>query len=113
MCSRRLPGVCSTTPRREVQRDKGDEMVRKTLLVCGIASSLLYVAINILGALQWEGYSLKSQTVSELSAIDAPSRPLVVPLGIVYDVLMIAFGLGVRQSASGNRALRITGGLLV
>lgn len=88
-------------------------MVRKVLLFCGILSSLLYVAINLLGALRWEGYSLKSQTVSELSAIGAPSRPLVVSLGLAYTVLMIAFGLGVWGSAGRNRALRIVGSLLL
>ena len=58
-------------------------MVRKVLLNCGILSSLLYVAMNVLGAMQWEGYNTASQTVSELSAIGAPSRPLWVLLGVV------------------------------
>jgi hypothetical protein len=31
--------------------------MRKILLVCGIASSLLYVAATIVGAMQWESYS--------------------------------------------------------
>jgi hypothetical protein len=88
-------------------------MVRKVLLVCGILSSLLYVATNILGAMRWEGYSSTSQSVSELFAVDAPSRPLVVPLLIAYDILVIAFGLGVWGSASRKPALRFTGGLLV
>ncbi len=88
-------------------------MVRKVLLVCGIVSSLLYVAMNILGAMRFEGYSSTSQTVSELSAISAPSRPLWIALGIPYDVLVIAFGLGVWVSAGGKRALRVVGGLLV
>jgi len=88
-------------------------MVRKLFLFCGIASSLLYVALNILGALRWEGYSLKSQAFSELFAVGAPSRPLVVPLGLAYDVLVIAFGLGVWVSAGPKRALRVVGGLLV
>jgi hypothetical protein len=88
-------------------------MVRKILLVCGIASSLLYVAISILGALRWQGYSLTSQTVSELSAIDAPSRPLVVLLSLAYAVLVIAFGLGVWGSAGRARVLRVVAGLLV
>jgi hypothetical protein len=55
--------------------------VRKVLLVCGIVSSLLYVAMNIVGALQWDGYSLTSQSVSELFAIGVPSRPLWVTPG--------------------------------
>jgi hypothetical protein len=53
---------------------------RKAYLVCGILSSLLYVATVALAPLLWERYSSTSQTVSELFAIDAPSRPLVVPL---------------------------------
>ena len=51
-------------------------MLRKTLLVCGILSSLLYVAMTVLVAMQWEGYSSASQTISELSAIGAPTRSL-------------------------------------
>ena len=53
-------------------------------LMCGIASSLLYVAMNVFVAMQWEGYSSASQTVSELSAIGAPTRTLWVTLAIVY-----------------------------
>ncbi len=88
-------------------------MVRKVLLICGIVSSLLYVAMNIVGTMQFEGYDSASQAVSELSAIGAPSRPLWVLLGIVYQVLVIAFGWGVWASAGRNRALRIVGGLLL
>lgn len=55
-----------------------------------------------------EGYDFISQSVSELSAIGAPTRSLVVPLNLTYDTLMIAFGLGVWVSASRNRALRLT-----
>ena len=88
-------------------------MVRKLLLLCGILSSLLYVATDILGAMRFEGYSYTSQTVSELSAIGAPSRPLVVPLMITYSILVIPFGVGVWRSASRNRALRVVAGLLV
>jgi len=66
-------------------------MVRKVLIICGIVSSLLYVAMNIVGAMQFEGYDSASQAVSELFAIGAPSRPLWVLLGIVYQILVIAF----------------------
>jgi len=86
-------------------------MVRKVLLVCGILSSLLYAWM--MGAIRFKGYSLTSQTVSELSAIGAPTRPLWIALGSTYDVLMIAFGLSVWVSAGRKRALRVVGGLLV
>jgi Protein of unknown function (DUF998) len=88
-------------------------MLRKMLLVCGILSSLLYVAMNILGAMQYEGYSSASQTVSELSAIGAPTRSLWAWLGPLYSLLVIAFGWGVWISAGRKRALRIVGGLIM
>lgn len=81
-------------------------MVRKVLLVCGILSSLLYVATVVLAAMRWEGYSSTSQTVSELIAINAPTTPLVVPLFITYSLLVYAFGVGVWRSAGRKRALR-------
>lgn len=89
------------------------KIVRKLLLVCGILSSLLYVATDIFAAMRWEGYSYTSQTVSELFAIGAPTRTLVVPLFLTYSVLVIAFGLSVWGSAGRKRALRIVGSLLV
>jgi hypothetical protein len=86
---------------------------RRIWLGCGIASSLLYVAMNIVVPMRWPAYRSASQTVSELSAIDAPTRPLWVPLGIVYTLLVAAFGWGVRSSAGGNHPLRIVGNLLI
>jgi hypothetical protein len=95
--------------RKELQAMK----VRKVLLICGILSSLLYVGADILAAMLYEGYSYTSQTISELSAIGAPTRPLLTLTGIVYLFLVIVFGLGVWKSAGRKRALRITGILLV
>ena len=88
-------------------------MARRSLLVCGIMSSLLYVAMNVVVAMRWEGYSSASQTVSELSAIGAPTRPLWVLLGIAYTLLVTAFGWGVSGSARGSHRLRVVGRLLV
>jgi hypothetical protein len=86
---------------------------KRILLICGILSSLLYVAATILGAMRWNGYSSTSQTVSELIAINAPSAPLVVPLFLVYSILMFAFGLGVWRSSGQKRVLRIVACLIV
>jgi hypothetical protein len=94
-------------------RSSGKVMLKKVLLSCGILSSLLYVAMNVFVAMQWEGYSLASQEVSELSAIGSPTRPLWVSLGIVYTLLVIAFGCGIWESARGNRSLRVVGGSMV
>jgi hypothetical protein len=88
-------------------------MAQKILLICGIVSSLLYVAMNIIAAVLYEGYSSASQTVSELSAIGAPTRPLWVLLAVPYTLLAAAFGLGVWLSAGRNRPLRAVGGLMI
>ena len=52
--------------------------LKRVLIFCGILSSLLYTAANIVVPMQYEGYSAFSQTVSELSAIEAPTRSLWV-----------------------------------
>jgi hypothetical protein len=84
---------------------------QKVLLVCGVLSSLLYGAMIAL--IRYEGYSLISQVPSELTAIGAPTRPLWMVLGPVYDALIVAFGMGVWMSANRKRALRVVGGLFV
>lgn len=88
-------------------------MARSVLLGCGIVSSLLYAGMNVFVAMRWEGYSSTWQAISELSAIGAPTRPLWVPLGLVYTALVIAFGLGVRGAIRHNRPLGVVGSLLI
>jgi hypothetical protein len=80
---------------------------RKLLLLCGLASSVVYLAMDILGSLRWDGYSYIDQTISELGALGAPSRPLAVVLAIIYDVLLIAFAVGVARSSERTRFVRI------
>ena len=88
-------------------------MLRKALLVCGILSSILYAAMIVVVARHWEGYHSASQTISELSAIGAPTRLLWLLPGAMYTVLVIAFGWGVWAFACRRHALRIVGGLIV
>lgn len=88
-------------------------MALKLLLACGILSPLLFVAMNVFVPRLFDGYSLASQTISELSAIGAPTRSLWVWLGTVYGLLFAAFGWGVWKSAGPNRPLRVAGALIV
>jgi hypothetical protein len=88
-------------------------MARRLLLRCGIASSVLYAAMNVFVPMGWPGYSSASRMVSELSAIDAPTRSIWVPLGLVYTLLVALFGWGVWQSAARRRPLRVAGAVLV
>jgi len=89
----------------------GQEAWRKVLLLCGIASSVLYGLM--IWAIRYEGYSLFSQVPSELTAIGAPTRVLWAQLGWIYTVLVTAFGIGLWKSAGRNRAVRIVGALIL
>jgi hypothetical protein len=84
---------------------------RKALLTCGILAGVLYVAMTLLVGMLWDSYSTADQTISELSAIGTPTRPIWMVLGMIYAALMMAFGWTVWKSAP-NRALRIVGALL-
>lgn len=88
-------------------------MWRKALLVGGIVSSALYVAMTILIAQQWDSYSSASHTISELSAVGAPTKPTWDTYGPVYTVLVIAFGCGVWMSGDQNRPLRLAGLMII
>jgi hypothetical protein len=88
-------------------------ILRKVLLLCGIGSSLLYVAMNILIPPFFVGYKAASQTVSELSAIGTTTRALWMPPAIVYTLLVAAFGWGVWLSKAYGRRLPTVGKLLV
>lgn len=87
--------------------------LRRGLLFCGIFSSLLYVAMNIIVPLVADGYSVTSQTVSELSAIGAETRTLWLALAIPYGALVVAFGFGVWLAAGKESLLKAVGFLLI
>jgi hypothetical protein len=87
--------------------------MRRFLLYCGVTASLLYIAMNIFTPFLYEGYNWITQTVSELSAVDAPTRPLWVVLGTVYTLLIAAFGWGTLKSAGLKRSLNMVGILLI
>ena len=84
-------------------------MLQKVLLLSGLASSLVYAAVNVFVPMTWAEYSIANQTVSELSAIGAPTRVLWIGLVVPYIVLFAVFGWGVLKSAGANRWLRSAG----
>ena len=112
MEARHLRGIQRRSTAASAQRSRvSAETWRKALLVCGVASSLLY-AVMIWG-IRYEGYSPISQVPSELTAIGAPTQALWARLGWIYTLLITAFGIGVWRSAVGNRAVRLIGGLML
>jgi hypothetical protein len=87
---------------------------RAALLCCGLVAALLYVEADLLAAVRCSAYHrFASQAISELSAVGAPTKPLVDPFLSAFALLLGAFGLGVRTAAGRCRRLRLMGGLLV
>ena len=88
-------------------------MARKTLLLCGVLSSALYVATDVLASWLYEGYRYADQNYSELLATGAPTRTFMLLASIAYNALVAAFAAGVGTSASPKRTARITGVMMV
>jgi hypothetical protein len=89
-------------------------MGRKLALALGILAPIYYALVNdVVGATLYPGYDRVSRPVSELSATYAPSRPVLIPLLVVFELLIIAFWIGVWRAARTNRALRATSGLML
>lgn len=88
-------------------------MTKRFFLYCGIVAPLLYITMNIVFPFLDKEYDWVTQTVSELSAVDAPTRSAWVPLGILFTLMVAAFGWGILRSAGVNRYLRITGIMII
>lgn len=86
---------------------------QKILLSCGIIAPLIYLGMDWLAGKLLKGYSFAAQSMSELSATGAPTRPLVVALTLVASVLMIAFGIGVWHTAGQQLFPRVVSGLII
>jgi hypothetical protein len=84
------------------------------LLALGVLAPLYYVIVNdVVAATRYPGYDRLARPVSELSATYAPTRPLLVPLLVVFELLIIPFWIAVWRAAGGNRALRLTSGFML
>jgi hypothetical protein len=83
------------------------------LLACGYGAAAVNVIQNIVTVALHPNYDWLSQTVSELSAVDAPTRPLWLVLSIPYGILMFLFGLGIWRIAKGRNLLRIAAGAIL
>jgi hypothetical protein len=91
------------------QRDR----LTGALLLCGVLSSVVHVAVDLFTSAVTPGYSYVDQTVSELSAIGAPTRGLWMALTSVYEPLLLAFAWGVWRAGRGRRWLRASAIMLL
>ena len=96
----------------DVRISTAHKITQNLALISGLLSSLVYAIADIVCSILYDGYSYTSQTVSELSAIDAPTRPVWNSFMLIYSLLMMLFAWGVWHSAGRNRIARIVAGVL-
>lgn len=89
------------------------DWLEQALLLCGVLAPVFYLATDRLAGKLLSGYSYASQSMSELSAVGASTRSLVVWLNLVATVLMIAFGVGIWRTGDQALLMRIVGGLVI
>jgi len=87
-------------------------LLQKILLACGILAPLLYLGMDLLAGKLLQGYSFSAQSMSELGAAGAPTRPLVIGLTLAASAFMIVFGAGVWRVAGTAVLPRIVAGLI-
>lgn len=97
---------------RPASAERPDDATR-LLLVAGIASSALYLAMDAACSLRYDGYAYADQAVSELNATGAPTRTLFLAMSAGYNLLLTAFGVGVWRAAGHRRAGRIASSALI
>jgi hypothetical membrane protein len=69
-------------------------MKNKVLMLCGILAPVIYIFTVVLGGAIRPGYSHVAQAVSDLIATEAPNKALLDSLFALYNLLTIAFGVG-------------------
>ena len=73
----------------------------------------LYIVMDVAASLAYDGYSYRDQTISELSATGAPTRPFWLGVSVLYEALAFAFAFGVLLIAGSRRRISIVGWLLL
>ncbi len=81
-------------------------MKNKVLMFCGILAPVIYILTVVLGGVIRPGYSHLAQAVSDLIATEAPNKALLDPLFALYNLLTIAFGIGLFLYIRSNNQKR-------
>jgi hypothetical membrane protein len=84
----------------------------RILMLCGVLAPTVYAVTVVLGGILRPDYSHISQFVSELIAAGAPNKTLLDPLFALYNLLTIAFGLGLVMTVRAASEMRKVSGTL-
>jgi len=87
--------------------------VARFVLILGIIAPLIFSITEIVTGVVTKNYNFISQSISELSAVGASTRPYVVSLNIIGYLFVMIFGLGVWYFAEQNWALNVVAILFI
>ncbi len=73
----------------------------------------LYIVMDVVAALVYDGYSYRDQTISELSAVGAPTRAFWLVASVFWQILAFLYAFGVLGIAGHRPKVRIVGWLLL
>ena len=97
-----------------IKASKNDKnQITKYFLIFGVLAVIFHIASDAICALSDPSYNYLDQTVSELSAIGAPTRNLWRILTFLISPLAIAFGIGIIRISAKKVALKFTGILII
>ena len=83
------------------------------MLWCGVAIPFLYIGSDTICSALYSGYSYRDWSISELSAIGAPTAGLWAILIAPYNPLLILLGIGILLMKNIKKSVKIAGVLLV
>lgn len=87
--------------------------MQRLLISFGLLASLLYVAIDVFGALSYPAYNYAGQAISEMSALGAPTASLLAPFYAMFSVLFAGFAVGVWLAGEPRSWLRRSAAFLL
>jgi hypothetical membrane protein len=83
------------------------------MLMTGTAGVTVYLFHGILGGILYNGYNHLQQPISDLSAVGAPNRLLIILALIIYSVLMIGFSIALTGWSSKYLGRTVTVGAAI
>jgi hypothetical protein len=83
--------------------------IKSAMIFCGIAYPIIYILSDILASISWVGYSFISQSVSELRAINAPTRPFLVPVLFIATITLVLYAAGILSIGAKKKTITAIG----
>lgn len=87
--------------------------MKNVFAICGLLAGFLFIGGDLLGVALWKGYKILFQSISELTATGAPTRPVVLPIFLLSHLLLVAFGFAIWEAAGENAGMKVLSVLVI